>query len=79
MTVFKLFLFIMSLIKGAQKYLHFDFSVSPSELLHSVEKDPEAELDCRQPVRAAVYKVRLNICLLMDSFLKTGLLVLFRH
>uniref|UniRef100_A0A669ENJ1 NACHT domain-containing protein n=2 Tax=Oreochromis niloticus TaxID=8128 RepID=A0A669ENJ1_ORENI len=79
MTVFKLFLFIMSLIKGAQKYLHFDFSVSPSELLHSVEKDPEAKLDCRQPVRAAVYKVRLNICLLMDSFLKTGLLVLFRH
>uniref|UniRef100_A0A3P9DTS8 NACHT domain-containing protein n=1 Tax=Maylandia zebra TaxID=106582 RepID=A0A3P9DTS8_9CICH len=28
----------MSLIKGGQKYLHFDFSVSPSELLHSVIK-----------------------------------------
>ncbi|CAI5660991.1 unnamed protein product [Oreochromis niloticus] len=50
----------MSLIKGVQKYLHFDFSVSPSELLHSVEKDPEPELDCRQPVRAAVYKEVLD-------------------
>ncbi|KAI3355598.1 hypothetical protein L3Q82_018428 [Scortum barcoo] len=33
----------------------------------SVEKDPEPELDCRQPVRPAVYKVRLNICLLLSS------------
>ena len=30
----------------------------------SVEKDPEQELDCRQPVRPALYKVRLYICLL---------------
>ncbi|KAI3377285.1 hypothetical protein L3Q82_008485 [Scortum barcoo] len=34
----------------------------------SVEKDPEQELDCRQPVRPAVYKVRLNICLLLSSY-----------
>ncbi|KAI3355588.1 hypothetical protein L3Q82_018412 [Scortum barcoo] len=31
------------------------------------KKDPEPELDCRQPVRPAVYKVRLNICLLLSS------------
>ena len=35
-------------------------------------KDPEQDLDCRQTVRAALYKVRLNICLLMSSYLKTG-------
>ncbi len=29
----------------------------------SVEKDPEPELDCRQPVRAALYKVNLNFCI----------------
>ena len=38
----------------------------------SVEKDPEQDLDCRQTVRPALYKVRLKICLLMSSPLKTG-------
>lgn len=35
----------------------------------SVEKDPESEVICRQPVREAVYKERPDICLLMNSFL----------
>lgn len=37
--------------------------------------DPEPELNSRLPVRAAVHKVRLNIYLLMVSFLKNGLLI----
>ena len=49
-------------------------------LRRSSRPDPEPELDCRQPIRAALNKVSLSICLLMSSCLNTPLVVvILRH